>query len=247
MVHIHGLGLSTADETSYVATHYGLFRVRDGKSPQRVGDLAQDLMGFTILSANHFLASGHPDPADRQQPPHLGLIESTDAGESWESVSLQGSADFHALEYRHGRVYGHDSQTGKVMVSADGRSWQPKAEVGALDLAVSPIDGAEIFVTTSQGLLRSNDRALTFRPVVGAPALVLISWPDSGPIIGADAAGGLYSSTDRGQAWQLQHALGAKPNAVLAAEDGRVYVATDTAIYASTDNATTIRVHTEVE
>jgi hypothetical protein len=109
MVHIHGLGINSSDQTLYVATHYGLFRVRDGQSPQRVGDLTQDFVGFTVTGANRFLASGHPDPADRQQPPHLGLIRSTDAGGSWESVSLEGRADLHALEYRYGRVYGHDS------------------------------------------------------------------------------------------------------------------------------------------
>lgn len=247
MVHIHGLGINPSDQTLFVATHYGLFHIRDDQSPQRVGDLAQDFMGFTVTGADNFLASGHPDPADRQQPPHLGLIKSTDGGESWESVSLKGSADFHALEYRHGRVYGHDSQTGKVMLSYDEHSWQPRAKVAALDLAVSPVNAEEILASTRQGLLRSTDGGLSFGAVVGAPAVVLVSWPDSGPLTGVDAEGSLYTSADSGRTWQLQHALDSRPQALLAAGNGRVYVATDTAIYASDDNGATVRVLTAVE
>lgn len=247
MVHIHGLGINPANESLYVASHYGLFAVESGQAPQRVGDLAQDFMGFTVTGPDEFLASGHPDPADRQQPPHLGLIKSSDAGRSWESLSLHGSADFHALEYRHGRVYGHDSQSGTVMVSLDQQSWQRRAEVFASDLAVSPADADEILATTRQGLLRSNDGARTFATVNGAPALVLVSWPERGPLLGVDLEGSLYTSTDNGQTWQPRHTLNAKPQALLAAGDGQVYIATDSAIYTSTDDGATVNVLTAVE
>ena len=247
MVHIHGLGINPSDETLYVATHYGLYTVEPDRAPQRVGDLAQDFMGFTIAGPDEFLASGHPDPADRQQLPHLGLIKSSDAGQSWESLSLHGSADFHALEYRHSRVYGHDSQSGAVMVSLDEQSWQRRAEIPASDLAVSPADADEILATTRQGLLRSTDGAMTFDPVSGAPTLALVSWPDRGPLLGADLGGTLYTSTDNGQTWQPRHTLSAKPQALLAASDGQVYIATDTAIYTSTDDGASVNVLTAVE
>ncbi|MCV7059306.1 F510_1955 family glycosylhydrolase [Mycolicibacterium gilvum] len=247
MVHIHGLGINPSDEKLYVATHYGLYTVEPDQAPQRVGDLAQDFMGFTVTGPDDFLASGHPDPADRQQPPHLGLIKSSDAGRSWESLSLHGSADFHALEYRHGRVYGHDSQSGTVMVSLDEQSWQRRAKVAAFDLAVSPADADEILATTRQGLLRSTDGAMTFGAVSGAPALVLVSWPERGPLLGADLQGTLYTSTNNGQTWQPQHALNAKPQALFADGDGQVYIATDTAIYTSTDDGATVNVLTAVE
>ncbi|MCP9276337.1 F510_1955 family glycosylhydrolase [Mycolicibacterium arenosum] len=247
MVHIHGLGINPSDETLYVATHYGLYTAGTDQAPQRVGDLVQDFMGFTVTGPDEFLASGHPDPADRQQPPHLGLIKSLDAGHSWESLSLHGSADFHALEYRHGRVYGHDSQSGTVMVSLDQKSWQRRAGIPASDLAVSPADADEILATTPQGLLRSNDGAMTFAAVTDAPALVLVSWPQRGPLVGVDLEGTLYISTDNGQTWQPRHTLNAKPQALLAAGDGQVYIATDTAIYSSTDDGATVNVLTAVE
>jgi len=247
MVHIHGLGINPPDKNLYVATHYGLYTVEPDQAPQRVGYLVQDFMGFTVTGPDAFLASGHPDPADRQQPPHLGLIKSSDAGQTWESLSLHGSADFHALEYRHGRVYGHDSQSGTVMVSLDEQSWQRRAEVAAFDLAVSPTDAYEILATTRQGLLRSTDGAATFGALSGAPALVLVSWPERGPLLGADLEGRLYTSTDNGQTWQPRHALNAKPQALLAAGDGQVYIATDTTIYTSTDDGATVNVLTAVE
>jgi hypothetical protein len=246
MVHIHGLGINPADNQLYMATHYGLFRAGDGQAPQRVGDLAQDFMGFTVTGDDEFLASGHPDPADRSQPPHLGLIKSDDAGQTWDSMSLKGSADFHALEYRHNRIYGHDSQSGKVMVSIDEQTWQSRAGIAAFDLAVSPVDANDVLATTRQGLLRSTDGAMTFSPVVGAPALVFVGWPDSGQLVGADAQGTLYTSTDA-ETWKPRHPLNATPQALLAAGDGQVYAATDTAIYVSNDDGATVSVLTTVD
>ena len=247
MSHIHGLGINPSNDTLYVATHYGLYTVAGGQAPQLVGDLVQDFMGFTVAGPDEFLASGHPDQADRGQPPHLGLIKSSDAGNSWDSMSLKGSADFHALEYRHGRVYGHDSQSGTVMVSFDERSWQPRAKVAASDLAVSPVDADLLFATTPEVLFRSSDGATTFGAVVGAPALVFISWPERGPLVGVDISGTLYTSTDDGRTWQRRHALRAQPQALLAAGGGRVFIATETAVYASTDDGATVRVLTTVD
>ena len=246
MVHIHGLGINPADNQLYVATHYGLFRAGEGQAPQRVGDLTQDFMGFTVTGNDEFLASGHPDPSDRSQPPHLGLIKSDDAGQSWGSLSLAGSADFHALEYRHDRIYGHDSQSGRVMISTDEQSWQQHAELAAYDLAVSHTDADDILATTRQGLLRSTDGAVTFDAVAGAPALIFVSWPDSGRLIGVDAQGTLYTSNE-GQSWQAQHRLHAKPQALLAAGDRQVYVATDTAIYQSDDDGATVSVLSTID
>ena len=37
--HIHALQINSADQTLYAATHYGLFRVAEGRPPQLTGDL----------------------------------------------------------------------------------------------------------------------------------------------------------------------------------------------------------------
>lgn len=240
MGHIHGLGINPADGSLYSATHYGLFRVTADEKPQRIGELVQDLMGFTVAGPDHFLASGHPGADSRQRPPHLGLIESTDGGRTWTTLSLNGSADFHALEYRHGQVYGHDSQSGRVLISTDRSTWSHRATEPGVDLAVSPRNPEEVLITTPQGVRRSHDNAATFEVVTEAPMLAYLSWPDTGELVGVDLAGTLYVSADDGTTWQPRHALGQKPQALLAAGDGRVFIATDTMIYQSSDNAVTV-------
>ena len=79
--HIHGLGVDPADDSLYVATHFGLFHVDESGRPSRVADRYQDTMAFTVVGPGHFLGSGHPDLRE-DLPAHLGLIESTDAGET---------------------------------------------------------------------------------------------------------------------------------------------------------------------
>jgi hypothetical protein len=102
--HVHALGVDPADGSLYVATHTGLYRMAPGsESAARVGDQRQDIMGFVVTAPGIFLGSGHPDLRDGL-PPLLGLIESSDAGRSWQSVSLLGKADFHSLRARGSQV-----------------------------------------------------------------------------------------------------------------------------------------------
>ena len=65
-------------------------------------------MGFTVTGPDRFLGSGHPDGREGL-PPFLGLIRSTDAGRTWERVSLLGKRDFHVLEAAGERIYGFGS------------------------------------------------------------------------------------------------------------------------------------------
>ena len=108
-VHVHGLGVNPADGALYVATHTGLFRAARGeRRAKRVADRYQDTMGFTVTGPDRFLGSGHPDGRE-DLPPFLGLIQSSDAGRTWEPVSLLGKRDFHVLEAAGERIYGYGS------------------------------------------------------------------------------------------------------------------------------------------
>jgi hypothetical protein len=239
LAHIHGLGINPTDGTLYAGTHYGMYRLTDTGDPELVGGVVQDFMGFTVAGPNHFLGSGHPGEGARDHPSNLGLIESTDGGQSWNSVSMNGEADFHSLEYRHGFVYGLDSGTQAVMVSADKHTWDRRASIPAIDIAVSPQNPNEILATTADGLMRSTDQGRSFAPVGSAPPLVFLSWPDEGPLVGVDAIATVHTSYDAGATWQAGRALGERPQAVLAAGGGQVFVATDTGIHRSTDNGGT--------
>ena len=234
--HIHALAINPADQTLYAGTHYGLYRFPADSAGQHVGEVVQDFMGFTVVGPDHFLGSGHPNAHDTSQPASLGLIESTDAGQSWKALSLSGEADFHSLVYRHERVYGYDSHSGTVMISTDMRTWKRRAVLPAIDLAVSPHDRTDILATTTEGLQRSRDNAEAFTLLPASPPLVLVSWPDQGPLVGLDAAGTVYTSDDPAASWQSRQSLGSRPQALFTAGDGVVFVATEQAIERSNDH-----------
>ena len=230
MAHVHGLGVDPADGTLVAGTHFGTFRISDGQAEQ-VGP-TQDFMGFTVVGPRHYLASGHPG-AGQDAPSNLGLIESTDGGRTWDTVSLEGEADFHVLEARHGLVYGHTG--GTLLVSSDKRTWERRAVIPLADFAVSPTDAETLLATTQQGLVVSRDGGRTFEPVSGAPSLVLISWTDEARLVGVGPTGDVHTSRDAGRTWQaggsvqgLPVALTATGSSVfVATEDGRIVESSD--------------------
>ncbi|WP_028985090.1 F510_1955 family glycosylhydrolase [Sporichthya polymorpha] len=241
IVHVHGLGVDPLGGVLLAGTHHGLFRVPQGAQATRVGEQVQDFMGFTVAGPNHYLASGHPGPA-QLGPESVGLIESTDGGRSWQSLSLEGKADFHALEARHGLVYGLNALTGDFMVSQDKRTWQTRGQLPIADFAVSPDDAEILLATTEQGLARSEDGGNTYTPVAAAPPLLLVSWAEDGTIVGAGQDGTLHASTDGARTWQRRGSLGSTPHALTATSGSDVFAAVDGAILASLDGGRTFAV-----
>lgn len=233
MAHVHGLGLD--GDQLLAGTHYGAFRVGEDGAAEQVGP-TQDYMGFTVVGPRHYLASGHPG-AGQDAPGNLGLIESTDGGRSWSTLSLAGQADFHTLEARHGRVYGHSG--GELLVSQDKRTWERRGAVPLADLAVSPQDPETLVVTTEQGPAMTTDGGRTFAPLAGAPLLVLVTWTDEGRLVGVDPRGDLHVSDDSGRTWGARGSAGGPP-AALTARGEAVFVATqDGRIVESADGGRT--------
>jgi hypothetical protein len=61
--HIHGLGVDPGDGTLFVATHNGLYSAEEGeRRVEPVGEVGQDIMGFSVVAADRFIGSGHPAP-----------------------------------------------------------------------------------------------------------------------------------------------------------------------------------------
>jgi photosystem II stability/assembly factor-like uncharacterized protein len=241
LAHIHGLGVNPADGQLYVASHQGVFRINDGR-PEQVAGRTQDFMGFTVIGPNHFLGSGHPGPGDRDQPPHLGLIESNDAAQTWQVVSLSGQADFHAIEAKRGRVYGYDSVSGQLLVSTDMRSWDRRASGRFIDLAMSPDDPDEVLATADRGLVLSTDGGRTFAPISAAPSLVFVDWPRAALVVGVAPDGTVYTSGDGGAQWMSTGQVPGRPQAIGAntvADNTEIYIATGDVIYRSVDSAKT--------
>lgn len=237
MEHIHGIGIDPADGDVYVGTHFGLFRIADGHAT-RVADRVQDYMGFTVAGPGRFLASGHPGEG-QPGPSSVGLIQSTDAGQTWETLSLSGEADFHALEYRHDRVYGLNSVTGQLLTSQDMKSWQEISRTEIADFAVSPEDPDDLVATTQQGLTRSTDGGATFLPVETAPVMIFVSWADDGTLAGVAPDGTVYTAADPAADWARQAQLDGQPEALTIDSATRIYAAAAGHVLASTDGGAT--------
>lgn len=229
-VHVHRLGVDSGDGSLLVGTHTGLFRLPAAGQPARVGTRRHDLMGFTALSPERFLASGHPDPEDASLakpglPPLLGLVESRDGGRTWKSLSLLGKADFHGLVAAHGRVYGADATTGRFMVSEDGKDWETRSTTPLFGLAVSPDDPDVIVGTGQRGTLRSDDGGRTWRSLE-APELTFLSWETGSGLWGLGSDGTVFVSGDGSGGWERRGELGGGPAALLVA-DGTAYAAVE--------------------
>lgn len=227
-VHVHGLGINPADEALFIATHTGLYRVGSGeRKARRVGDSLQDTMGFTIAGPNRFLGSGHPDAGGIAQglPPHLGLIESSDAGVNWENVSLRGEADFHVLRFLGERVYGYDASNDRLLVSADGgRTWTELAKPGPLvDLAVDPTNERRIVGTTQGGFFESRNGGGTWRGI--SPTVGLLAWPAADRLYLVNSFGDLLASRDGGRHFERRGDIVGQPAALLAQNANELYVA----------------------
>jgi photosystem II stability/assembly factor-like uncharacterized protein len=232
--HVHGLGLDPAGDMLVVGSHHGLFRLQDNGQVSLIGGHVQDFMGFAVVGPHHYVASGHP--AEGQPgPSSLGLIESTDGGQSWQSVSLSGQADFHALEARHGLLYGYNSLTGALMVSDDKKHWHTRAQLPMADFAVSPEDPDVVLATTEQGLARSEDGGRTFQLVNGAPLLLLLSWANDGTVVGVQPDGVIQVSQDVARTWQRRGRLAGPPEALEAVSGQQVFAAAGGKVLVSTN------------
>ena len=230
VIHVHGLGVDPGNGTLYAATHSGLFRISEQGQAERIANRAQDTMGFSVVGPGQFIGSGHPDPLeDDVRPPLLGLIESDDAGLTWDRLSLHGEADFHALVAAHGQVYGYDSTSGTFMVTGDKKEWDRRSRLPMLGFAVDPADPDKVVAATPDGPVVSADGGRTWTPLAaGAPPLAVLSWTEGTGLFGAAGDGTVHRSGDGGRTWQRTGSVGGEPEALAVDTDAaavRVHVA----------------------
>jgi photosystem II stability/assembly factor-like uncharacterized protein len=215
-LHVHGLG-AAPDGGLYAATHTGLFRVVDG-GLERIGETVQDLMGFTVADDGTLLASGHGDV------PNLGLVRSTDGGETWEPVSLSGEADFHALRAYGDRLYGFDASNARLLASADGgATWEERELPGMLaDLVAHPADPTRLLAAGERGIVLSRDGGRSWS--VLEQRIGLLAWPEGGPVYLVDAEGAIHTSPD-GRRWRRVGETGEPPAALAATGPAELWFA----------------------
>ncbi len=234
--HVHGLGVNPADGRLYVASHMGVFRQTDGGF-ERVADRWQDTMAFTVAGPDHFLASGHPDLRE-DRPPHLGLVESTDAAETWDPLSLEGEADFHVLELAGDRLYGYDAVTGTLRVTEDRQRWSDVLAAPVLDAEADPADPRRLVLSDPRGALMTLEAGGRPEAVPDGPRVGLLDWPAEDVLVGLGAGGEVWLSADGGTRWDHAGVVPGSPQALTVTEE-RWYAASDRGLFSSADRGAT--------
>ncbi|MBI3327651.1 MAG: exo-alpha-sialidase [Nitrospinae bacterium] len=215
--HMHGLAVSPRDpRTLYIATHEGLIRLMEGKRWELVGEDRSDFMGFSLdpATAAAMYASGHPSGASPRVNP-VGVIVSRDGGQSWQSLTLEGKADMHAMALSADgmTLYGWNVMPppGLYRISTKDGTWtklQAAQLQDVFSLATHPRQQDTLLASTRSGLLQSGDGGRSWAPLsqtlAGVPVTVATHHPRDPQILYAYAVRkdlGFMRSMDGGRNW----------------------------------------------
>ena len=234
--HIHHV--KAVENKILVLTHEGLYELVGKNKMNLVGKDKFDVMGFTTLG-KALVASGHPSQGSKKPNP-IGLVKSLDGGLTWKDVSLVGKVDFHFLEGAGTDLYGADSQSGKLMYSANsGKTWSSLGTNTFTDIAVSPVaSGVAIAIKNSELLLTKNAFKSTTK-IKTTLKFTQIEWRNSG--LYALSGTSLYNSSDSGKTWAKLNSFKAAPE-ILSASDQLMMVTVGSDIYRSSDAGKKFRV-----
>lgn len=187
--HIHGLSFSSDGSLLFVPAHDGLLVYEKGSWMDP--DLpVHDYMGYSGTD-DGFYSSGHPGPGSNLVNP-LGLIRSTDGGETIQTLAFAGETDFHlmAAGYESHAVYViNPAQNSRLSVGLyytldDGQTWQQSQAEGItgspIQLAVHPTEPGTVALATEGGLFLSNDYGDTFMRVGDAAPVTAVTFDPNG-------------------------------------------------------------------
>lgn len=206
--HIHDFAMAD-DGTLLAASHTGLYRIEGLERALLVGTERHDLMAMIREDDGDLLASGHPDlrleryRVDGKEP-HLGLIESSDLGRSWNLLGMLGEADFHALAAAPNGTYAAESTGGAVWFRSAAGEWERRGALELNDLAVDPDDSSRVLGTALDGgLWYSIDGGIDWTEIPDAGEVVEVEWPSGDSTYGIDATGKIWSAADPESEWAI--------------------------------------------
>ncbi|MBM7570559.1 F510_1955 family glycosylhydrolase [Aquibacillus albus] len=208
--HIHGLGYSSDGEEVYVPAHDGLRVFKDGEwTIPPVGE-KHDYMGFSMFK-DGFYSSGHPAPGSDLANP-LGIVKSTDMGETIEMVDLYEEIDFHGMTvgYETEDIYVFNPSENSRMeqpgfyYSTDQTDTWNQAQLQGLEgqataLAAHPTKSGTVAIGTDQGVFQSDDYGDNFQKLSVSDAVSAVSF---------DHQDNLMVATDEGELIQVNLASG---------------------------------------
>jgi hypothetical protein len=234
---IGSLSVDPGDGTIVAGTGLGAYRIApdastgapfDGEltTSEGSGAISPNLV-LRFTGPGELIGSGHPKDAASGLPEYLGLIRSDDAGRTWESVSLLGEEDLHALDVRGDVIAGQPVEEPRLLVSADaGRTWQERTPPSLpVDVDLDPAEPDRIAITTLDGLFVSKDGGGSWRQRDVLTTETHLAWAETGALYRVDAAGAVKVSEDGGERWTDAGNAGAGPTTATADAEGRLYVA----------------------
>ena len=187
--HIHGLGFSADGRQLIVPAHTGLRVFVDDKW-QRPDVPANDYMGYAATN-DGFYSSGHPGLGSQSVNP-IGLVKSTDGGQTLTALGFAGESDFHlvGVGYQNHAVYVlNQAQNSKFSIGLyytldDGKTWQQGAMRGVpgmpLQIAVHPTNAGTVALASEQGLFLSTDNGNSFAPVGASEPVSAVAFSPDG-------------------------------------------------------------------
>jgi hypothetical protein len=227
---IGSIAVDPGDGTVMLGTGLGLFRLDKGaKDAERVNGQLATPSGSGQVSSNlvvrypgagELLASGHPEGGSL--PENLGLISSSDQGDTWKPVAELGKTDYHLLQAVGDHVVGVLADTKEVRVSDDGgSSFADRIPPDTpLDVVFDPKDPNRMVVATRQGTFTSQDEGRSWRQRDNVPTEQL-AWGDR--LYRADPGGVIKVSGDGGMSWDDAGTVGATVNELAVDASGAVY------------------------
>ena len=234
--YIGSVSVNPGDGSIFMGTNTGLFQIPKAggkpvkvtgqlKTPNGEGAVSEALVA-EFTGPDELIASGHPS-GDSTLPPALGLIRSTDAGKTWESVSELGTSDFHALSRAGDIIVAPLYGQAQILLSRDeGKTFEPRvAPMALVDLAADPQDSERWVATSESGIFVSEDEGKTWRQRDPTPN-VRLAWHDSGDLYRIDPGGPVKVSTDGGETWEDRGSTGGEPQALAVDQAGALYAAT---------------------
>ncbi|HFJ9329710.1 TPA: F510_1955 family glycosylhydrolase [Bacillus paranthracis] len=169
--HIHGIGFAGNMPGVSIATHSGIKVYQNGKWLETKTGL-HDYMGFQATK-NGFFASGHPEPGANLKNP-LGLMKSSDGGNTLEKLAFYGESDFHnlAVGYNTEAIYLYNErpnsklQQGFYFSTNNGQDWKNSKLKGLSStihsFSVHPDQTSVVAVSAKDGVYLSTDYGNTF-------------------------------------------------------------------------------------
>jgi photosystem II stability/assembly factor-like uncharacterized protein len=194
------------------------------ETPKGSGTLTKDVVA-RFLADGTIIASGHSGEA--ALPSVLGLVKSTDAGETWQPVSGLGEADYHEIEIDGDRILAlRYEDPGMIQISTDGgKTWEAReapSVAAPIDIAVNPGNRDQWAVSTDQGTFISANGGRSWRQwdTTFGPRIAWVK-PDALYLAGKD--GKVKVSSDGGKRWRDAGSIGAGPKELTFSAKGELY------------------------